>query len=233
MRAEQAIYTSARTSRTRGYHLIAQSPGIDEHHARSLIQWCPSHAGLASDETEASSINFHPVSSGWVALSRTVYGGPEYSSRGGLQIVTRVLLLRDEQLDGYDSDPIALAQVAMSLGHLRFDPSAPAQLPPVELPDRPLRAPSPQPDPSTYDIVQRVWQHLSSDKRVAVVNTTIPPLRTLAQLFDQIARRHRLDIAFTTGLKPSMNRPFHLHFLPSADVMLQRQLTGQGIAIVN
>jgi hypothetical protein len=232
MRAEQAIYTSARTSRTRGYHLIAQSSGIDDQQARSLIQWCPSHAGLVSSDTDANSLNFHPLHNGLVALSRTVYGGPEYSSRGGLQIVTRILLLHGDQLAGYDFDPIMLAHVALAFGHLRLEPNAPQDLPAVDLPDRPLRAPCTGCDAATSDLVYRVWQYVSSNKRVAVIGVS-SALHTLSQLFARIPQRQRLDFAFTTGLKPSMHRPFHLHFLPAADLSLQQQLAGQGIAVVS
>jgi hypothetical protein len=230
MRAEQAIYTSARTNRASGYHLIAQSSGIDEHQARALIQWCPSHAGLASEETGASSLNFHPLDDGWVALSRTVYGGPEYSARGGLQIVTRVLLLRSEYLAGYQYDPVMVAQVAMAFGHLRLEPSAPEVLPTLDLPDRPNRA-EPVGDPVTDSLVNRIWNCVTSGKRALVVGAQAP-LLVLALLLASLPERQRLDLAFTTGLKPSMNRPFRLHFLPAADAGLQQQLARQGICIV-
>jgi hypothetical protein len=232
MRAEQAIYTSARTKRTRGYHLVSQSPGIDEELARSLTRWCPSHGGLASSQTDAASINFQPLNDGWVALSRTIYGGPEYSSRGGLQVVTRVMLLRYEQLAGYDSDPVMLAIVALSLGHLRLEASVPEELPLIELPDRPLRVPYPDCDGPTTAAVHHLWNCVTSGKRVAVLGMP-NPMAAVAELFTRIPERKRLDISFTTGLKPSMYRPFQLHFLPEADFALQQLLVSQGVSLLS
>jgi hypothetical protein len=232
MRAEQAVFTSARTSKSRGYHLISQSPGIDDEQARSLIRWCPSHAGLASAEPDTSSLNFHPVTDGTLALSRTVYGGAEYSARGGLQIVTRILLVRDSALSGYQNDPATFARVAMALGHLRLDPNVPNQLPEVELPDRPLRVEYPSGDGAIIGLVVRLQNLLDEDKRVAVVGDC-PAIRVLVHLFPRLPERKRLDITFTTGLKPSMHRAFRVHFLPSVDPATQHQLASQGITLLN
>jgi hypothetical protein len=232
MRAEQAIYTSARTRMKRGYHLTSQSPGIDEAQARSLIRWCPSHAGLASNQPDASSLNFHPVTDSTVALSRTVYGGAEYSARGGLQIVTRILLLHDNALASYACDPVTLARVAMALGFLRLDPTAPDQLPPVDLPDRPVRNDNPFGDSATMDIVRQVLNFLGEGRRVAVIGAN-RPIPILAILYSRLRERQRLELSFTTGLKPSMNRAFRLHFLPSVDLTVQHQLASQGIAVLD
>src|SRR5262245_30872225 len=140
MRVEQAIFTSARTSKLKGYHLVARSPGIQDDSTRALIRWGPSHASLTSSDLEASSFNFHPAGTRGVAISRPVYGGAEYSARGSLQLVTRTLILRPEQLQGYDNDPLAVARVAMALGYLMFEPDAPEHLPALDLPARSLFA---------------------------------------------------------------------------------------------
>lgn len=228
MRTEQAIYTSARTGGIRGYHLVARSSGIDEQQERSLVRWCPSHGGLANSEPTAYSLNFHPVTDEWVALSRTVYGGPEYSARGGLQIVTRILLLRRDELAGYEYDPVTLAQVALALGLLRLEPNAPETLPHVELPDRPLRASPHDCDSSTNDRIERLMERLAGVERVAVIGSP-EPLHVLRQLFSRLPERQRLDVSFTTGLMPSLHRCFRLHFLPAAGLGLRQQLVGQRI----
>src|SRR5262245_21309602 len=232
MRAEQAIYTSARTRKARGYHLVAKSPGIDEGQARSLIQWCPSHASLSLPDTEATSLNFHPVTNGWVTLSRTMYGGPEYSSRGGLQIVTRALLVHCDQLAGYESDPITLASVALALGYLRLEAGKSEQLPHIDLPDSPIRVEFPSGDGATNRLADELTSQLVGDKRVAIVGAPTP-LAVLAQLFARLQAWQRIELSFTTGLKPSLYRPFRLTFLPSSDLITHRQLASQGVTVLN
>lgn len=232
MRAEQAIYTSARTRKARGYHLVGQSPGIDEGQVRALIRWCPSHASLSLPDPEAVSLNFHPLSNGWVALSRTMYGGPEYSSRGGLQIVTRILLLHGDQLAGYEFDPITLASVAIAFGLLRLEAGMPEQLPHIDLPDSPIRAEFPSCDSTTSHVAEQLIAQLVGDKRVAVVGAS-DIWGILTQIFTRLQRWQRIDLSFTTGLKPSLYRPFRLLFLPSTDRITQRQLASEGVTVIN
>jgi len=226
MFAKQAIYTSARTGRIRGYQLVAQSPGIDAQQQRSLVRWCPSHGSLASELPSAFSLNFHPVTPGWVALSRTAYGGPEYSGRGSLEIVTRILLLRCDELAGYEYDPATLAQVALALGLLRLESFTGDSLPDVELPDRPLRA-APAHGSSNCPCPE-ITGRIEKGERIAVIGAA-EPWQCLRQIFGCLPVRQRMEVSFTTGLKPSLHRRFHIHFLPSADLGLRQQLAGQRI----
>ena len=138
MQVEQAIFTSLRSRKSQGYHLVAQSSGLDDQLARRLCTWGPSHASLMNDHPDAESLNFHPLTDDWFAVSRTVYGGPEYSGRGGLQVFTQFLLLRREQLARYENHPLLVVQTAQLLGNLRLVSNILHHLPPVELPERPL-----------------------------------------------------------------------------------------------
>ena len=47
---EQAIFTSAKSDRASGYHLVSRSPGITEADARDLASWGPSHDSLLGSE---------------------------------------------------------------------------------------------------------------------------------------------------------------------------------------
>ena len=96
MQAEQAVFTSARTARMSGYHLVARSPGVDAELAAAISLWGPTHGSLSSDDWETSAISCFRIDERWLALARTVYGGPEYSERGR-QIVTLFLLMTDAQ----------------------------------------------------------------------------------------------------------------------------------------
>ena len=71
-----------------GYHLVARSAGISEDLACRLSAWGPTHGSLLDESRDASSLSFFTPDDRWSVLARTVYGGPEYSQRGGRQIVT-------------------------------------------------------------------------------------------------------------------------------------------------
>lgn len=230
MLVEQAIFTSVRGRRSQGYHLVAQSPGVDSELSRFLCTWGPSHASLLCDSPLAESINFSAITPEWYALSRTTHGGPEYSGRGGLQVFTRFLLLRRKQLACFQNDPLALVRTARTLGHLRLHLAPPDQLEPIDLPDHTmmLREQSSCNAILPMDEVMRILQF---QNRVAILGLS-DPYPTLAQIFRNTPSADRLNLSFTTGLKPSVHREFRLHFLLSADANVHAQLASQGIDLV-
>ncbi len=76
MHVEQAIFTSVRSRKSQGYHLVAQSPGLTDEMGRALTKWGPSHASLLVESPNAESLNFHSIDDDWCAVSRTTHGGP-------------------------------------------------------------------------------------------------------------------------------------------------------------
>jgi hypothetical protein len=234
MHVEQAIFTSARTRHTQGYHLTSRSPGIAEDVAQALASWSPSHGALIDSAVDAVSWNYFLVKSNVAVLARSVYGGPEYSDRGGLQLVTRMLVFQREQLAGYGNNPLNLARIALALGHLRLDGNLEQPLKPIELPDRTALAHS-ESDRDTAEpteAVQQLTVRLQRASRVAVVGAD-DPWQLLEQLFQQTDPNERTDVSFTTGLKPSMHRSFRVQFLQSVDHRLRGQLAAQGIECVD
>ena len=115
---EQAVFTSTKSRQGEGYHVVAKSPGVSSGMTTALNRRCPSHGALQENASDFESLNFHRLTPNTLAVSRTVYGGKEYSNRGGLQVVTIVLVVKDLQLEGYVNDPFCLARMARSLGHL-------------------------------------------------------------------------------------------------------------------
>ncbi len=230
IKVEQAIFTSLRSRRNQGYHLVAHSPGFDASLAPVLNTWGPSHGSLLNDQPTAESINFAPLAPEWYSVSRTTYGGPEYSGRGGLQVFTRFLLLRREQLAGYENNALALIRTALTMGELRLHVAPPDQLDPIELPDHALA-----------DVVEEgaagnvpmddVMRILRFQNRVAILGLS-DPYPTLAQIIRSTPREDRLKLSFTTGLKPSVHRDFRLHFVSGSDIQIQSQLTSQGVDLV-
>jgi hypothetical protein len=218
MRVEQAVFTSLRGCRLQGYHLAARSAGIDERLAAELTQWGPSHDSLVDPRVDAASLNFHPLSDGRFVLSRSVRGGPEYSGRGGLQVVTGMLVLRAEQLRAFDGDALVLARIARSAGLLRYVANVPESLPPAELPEATTHRWRAAPPANSRDleVVTRAAQLLDSGERVALCGAADPET-VVARLTARLSSEARGRLSFTTGLAPSLHRSFHLHFLPATD----------------
>ena len=229
MQVEQAVFTSARTNRMCGYHVVARSAGIGEEIAGRLFAWGPTQASLADPDWDASSLNFFPLIDPWFAVGRTVYGGPEYSNRGGRQVVTVTLVLSRQQLAGYDNNPLTLARTARALGHLRLLAAIPERLPTVDLPDCSPSYPEPTPRPQRVPnpFVESILERLRSGGRAAVIGLP-QPLAVLEEVFLRTSLRERLALSFTTGLKPSQHRPFRLHLLPD-DEAIRRQLATLGL----
>jgi len=226
---EQAIFTSVRGSQRQGYHLVSRSPGIDEMLAQRLTLWCPTHAALVTDGSTDESLNYFPVGDGCMALTRTVFGGPEYSGRGGLQVVTLVLLMRSEQLERYEGDALRVMRLALSLGYLRLPPTCPAQLPWVELPNASsIGIYNETRMALSQFLLDRAVRLLREQQRVALLGIANRTL-VLQNLLQQLSKKQRMVLSFTTGLKPSLHRPFVLHLLPTDDRSLRQQLAEQDV----
>ena len=239
MQVPQAIFTSAETGRMKGYQLVSRSPEIDPRMAQELCRWSPSHASLARESADSWSFNAFPAGPDATAVARTLHGGPEYSSRGGMQVVTLMLVLTREQLAGYDDDALAAARTALAVGRLHLPAEFPAQIPAVDLPARALlpsgtgsddfseqRSPNELPP-----VLREARQLLLAGRRVAVIGQA-DPIASLQRLSASLPPEQRCCLSFTTGLKPSARRQFQLHFLPTADAALERALASQGIECV-
>ena len=226
MKISQAIYTSANAELCRGYHLVSRSPGLDEQVAQSLCRWSPSHGCLSEDRADAESLNFFQASPDWFVLSRSVYGCPEFSQRGGLRLVTISLVFHASQLACYENDVIACARIALSTGLLMLPLTTPDRVPQIDFPDRSQRPTGVSVDPSAIADV------LKTSRQVALVGVD-DPLAILSGLFKNVEPLERLKISFATGLKPSAQRPFRIQFFPSADRKQQNDLIRQGFSVRN
>ena len=234
MQVEQAVFTSLRSSRLQGYHLAARSPGIDSQLAADLTQWGPSHDSLSDSRLEADSLNFHPLGDGRFVLSRSVRGEPEYSGRGGLQIVTVMLVLRQEHVEAFEADALALARTARAGGLLRYVRDLPESLPTAEVPDSSTyrwRKPDFPAHPDERTVVQAA-RLLDNGERVALCGR-LDREEVLARLIARSSPEARFQLSFTTGLKPSLHRDFRLHFLPESGSKLHQDwLLSHGIRCV-
>lgn len=232
MLVDQALFTSAQTRRVCGYHLVAQSAGIDERTCRELTRWCPSHGGMIGTDADSESVNYFLLGGGRVCLSRTVYGGLEYSRRGGWKVVTRMLVLTARQLRGYGNHPLHLARTALALGHLRLEAAVPAVLPEIELPDGTAAALSEPAARERTEMLAGIAEELSRGERLAVLGAD-DPLSILEMVLACVSPAERPQVSFTTGLRPSVHREFRLHVLPAeTDAVPRQQLAAMGIRVL-
>ena len=230
MNLEQAVFASSDRGSVKGYQLVAKSQGIDRACSQELCRWAPTQ--MLSEDTSKWTINYFPVSDDSVAITRTVLGGPEYSSRGGTQVVTLILVLRDDQFHCYSCNPIAVARTAMTLGYLRLPLDMACQsLETVSLPSRPIEDHGDELGDSSEQLLEDVTALVNEAQRVAVIGAA-DPLETVGRLIPRLSVETRRECSFTTGLTPAVRRPFQAHFLNRADAAMQRSLSSQNIVCV-
>lgn len=233
---EQAVFASSARGSIKGYQLISKSSGVDRTCSQTLSRWAPTR--VPSDNPDHWTINYFPVSDDSAAVTRTVLGGPEYSSRGCLQVVTMILVLQDQQLASYDFNPIAVSETAMAMGCLKLPlDTAREQLPQATLPSRPIVerkvGTDREADSHGYgQLLDEIENLIKDARRIAVIG--LPnPFDAVNRLVSRLSVETRRDFSFTTGLPPSVRRPFQAHFLPTVDAMTKRALDSQNIVRVN
>ncbi len=233
MLVEQALFTSAQTQHARGYHLVARSPGITDDMVKALAVWSPSHDSLVESHASAESLNYYRLDDDWAALTRSVNGESEYSNRGGLRLETNMLVFRASQLAGYDHHPLSLANTALSLGHLRLRARTPQQLEVIELPQSSWGklAETDSSDETDHDFIERIVRELTRS-RVMIIGAAQP--RSVVQaVLDQLPEHERGRITFSTGLRPSLHRPFGLQFLPHLDDRLRGKMAAADVTCLD
>lgn len=233
MNVEQAVFASSDRGRIKGYQVVASSAGIDRSMIQELCRWAPTQ--IPSDDPKDWTINYFPISSDAMAVTRTVLGGPEYSGRGGTQVVTLILVLSDEQFMAYGCNPITVANAALVMGYLRLplDPDNEA-LPQAVVPSRPIVELDIENDLGDRDekLLDQVTDLVKEMHRVAVVGFQ-DPIEAVRRIVPRLSVEARRQFSFTTGLTPTVRRPFQLHFLPSADLTRQRSLDAQDIVRID
>jgi hypothetical protein len=233
-RIEQAVFTSARTDRGHGYHVVAASPGVHLADQRELSMWGPSHDSLLESGADAVSYNFFPLPSGEFCISHTVPSGWEYSGRG-TQIYTHCLVVPPETLRRFANHPLALAQAAEAAGLFDIPDELPTALETVDLAGganavHPTRFVQLLQQVGAKRLAILVQTVLNSAGTVAA-SDWVPAQRLFAGLFDCLPVPLRPAISFSTGLRYSSRRPFRVLSLPQ-DPAARRWLVHQSNAIL-
>jgi hypothetical protein len=231
---EQAIFTSAQTDRADGYQIVARSPGLKEEDARELALWGPSHDSLLSLHDEAVSTNFHRMTGGTYAISRTRVAGAEYSGRGG-QVFTQFLLVPPQVLARFANNPFAILRAALAAGALSGDGPPSEILEPLSLMGgcgpadlRLLAQLRRVPGPAAMATLLQAA--MASDRIAVAAACPMEPL--VAGLISLLPIASRIDFSFSTGLKLSPNRAVRISALPD-DPLSWRAIARQGITLLD
>jgi GTPase-associated protein 1, N-terminal domain type 2 len=233
---EQAIFTSAETDHAVGYHLVARSPGVDEADARELSVWGPSHDSLASSSVAtALSINSFRLPSGAYCVSKTQLAGEEYSGRG-LRTYTHCLLVPPTVLVRFANNPFALLRAAWAKGLLKVCDSVPTQLVPFQLAGRA----APVDEGLIGQLIEqcgasgigRLIDAVLGPKPVVLIGVRKPEA-TVAGLLNLLPLSTRGELSFSTGLKFSQRRPFHLLIASEQSADLRRLFRQQLVEVVD
>ncbi|MEO1529983.1 MAG: hypothetical protein AAFX06_31595 [Planctomycetota bacterium] len=248
MEIDQVTYGSVNRSRMKGYQVIGKSSGVDAAMASAFCKWAPSHNSLevGDDQSprEAWALSFFPLLDDHFAVARSVHGGPEYSGRGGLAVMTSALVLSRKQMANLAFDAIGVSRTALTFGHLILQSGFDEALPEITLPSQLLNLPTPQTDfvdagdpvlPShAVQWIARESCSLLRDGRKVMIVGACNPLPILSLLFEQLKSAERREVSFSCGLKSSSRRDFRVQFTSQTmSLKLQRELDRGGIVAID
>lgn len=238
MRLEQAIFTSVRSERLDGYQLAARSDGVSDDLAKELTGWGPAHDSLWAIHPGATSANFHGLADGRYCVSQTTLSGAEYSGRGGGRVYTQMVIVPREGLAKFGGDPFLVLRALTAAGRMIVYDNVPSELPSIPL----IGRAAPEPPGWIAEIVAKAGEETIAELTEAIarqgfvtVITDLAVERLFQALLNQLIPAERLDVSFTTGLKPSSRRPFKLSIVPDDPALVrqsQRLQSGRVIEVL-
>ena len=227
---EQAVFTSARTTRADGYQLVARSPGVTVAQAELLTAWGPAHDSLLRPANREGSVNFQQLSEELWCLSKTTPAGDEYSGRGAIRIHTHCLLVGADFLSRFSNQPFRILDAASAAGHLRARRDPAGRLPAVKLRGRAAPTMPKLLDELAHQDTRRVVLRLAwalSNSACVLFVGEAPAARLFDLTLNILPVALRREVSFSTGLRHSSQRPFRLLCAPDdppAAARLAKQL---------
>lgn len=229
---QQATFTSTRTSRSDGYHLVCRSRGIDQPTARALATWGPSHDSLRPGE--AAAVSFFCLPNGDHCLARTTSEGWEHSGRSS-RLHTHMLVIPRRELAKVEFHPIVIYELARACEQFRTTIPDGEHAPELELrwPDTRIELDLLKLATAADEmsLVPTVCEALGNGGKLGLVHAA-RPLHLLAGLFFWLPQEVRGEISFTTGLKYSPRRDFRLICLDDTPTEL-RQHARRGLHLLD
>lgn len=226
---DQAVFTSDESAPGAGYHVVGRSAGVTGEEAQELVNWCPSHDALQSDELGAESVSFYRLASGRYVITHTTAAGGEASERGGSRVYSQCLLATPEFLQRFGNNPFAVLRAALASGKLEVHEHVPGELEAFDLPggaaavNQALLARLAI-DPGTGAMAALIEAALAHEN-LGLLGVS-DPRKALDGLLNCLPVECRPALSFATALRHSPRRPFRLLGL-GHDVAEARRLQKQ------
>jgi len=235
MRLEQAIFTSVRSERLDGYQLAARSGGVSDDLAKELTSWGPAHDSLWLNQPGASSVNFHRLADDHFCVSQTTLSGAEYSGRGGGRVYTQMVVIPRDGMIKFGSDPFLVLRAIVASGRMMVYDTVPRELTTIPLIGRAGDGPpnwmNELVEKAGGESITELAKAVTGEESVTVI-TDLPIERLFQTVFYQLEPLDRLNVSFTTGLKPSSRRAFKVTIAPNdPSLVRQSQRTHHGKVI--
>ncbi len=233
---DQAIFTSASSSRGEGYRIVAASAGLSSEERRSIQQCAPSHGGLCSGDADFVSVGFVPLASGRLCVFRSTHAGMEQTGRGGRRVYSHFLILAAEDFSAFDNNPFDILRAADAAGVFVPDPSASGSLEPLRL--------SPVQDACAASSItecidtvgalnlHRSLQRLMGGRKVVLL-TNHDCCQLAESLFLAVPAPLRVNVSLATGLRFSLSRGLTLCLVGPDNAPASRFLRGSRIELIN
>ncbi len=241
VRAERAVFTSARSLMGEGYRLIACSPGLTTEHKQELTRRCPSHGGLSADSNGAGGGRAWAslaLESGGHAVIASCAAGSEHSGRGGSRIYSRIAVLTDADFARFFCDPM---RVRATLKPWEDEP-------PLAGPVNCLAPLNMTPPGNSREARSAglAWRSLPTDalrlgwilrvmleRRPVIVNNAPTPDIAMRHLLAATPVAVRRTLSISVGLTYAPSRPVRVAFVQAPTAALQRWGAGADAVVVD
>ncbi len=229
--ADQAIFTSMRSSMGEGYRLVAMSPGVCAEERTELTRRSPSHDSLCLPAEEAVGLLSYRLASGRRCVAYCCHAGREHTARGGWRVYTHIALLDAEAFARFDNDPVRVhAAIGEAVGEpmLKCSPCLERL---VLATDGPPGA-TPVTGRIAADVAAeaenlcRLAEFLLSGQAVVTHGGT-SPLETLSAVMMALPAPVRRRLEVSVGLRYSPSRPLQLVWLEGDPTDARRALQGR------
>jgi hypothetical protein len=223
---DQALFTSARSSTSDGYQLVAASSSIRPEEKAEITKWSPSHGALVSEADDAVGLLAYRLSTGRHAVAVVRPAGPEPTGRGGQRIFTHTVLLEPDQYARCGCNAVrvhaALRKVASDAPPTDLD----GWLGPITLPaGKEATLPPILSSATAVDRFMALVKMMMSEQ--SWISQGAPhPYMMLDWALSCVPPAHRAATSISIGLKTTSSRPATLILLDAHDQAAVRRMPG-------
>lgn len=221
LQLDQAVLLSAGARHSGQRDLLSRTAGVEDAIAKRLLQWTPAFWDLSEQQRESWQV--FPVAAERLALCRSVYSHSEYGRAEGGRLLTLVVLVDRQQLEGFHHNIVLFTTLLRSEGGLTLPANLNEPLQQLTLPAGTLLTAADGVGTLDPNTVAKIARAIDIHKKVAIFGQ-VDPLCFCAALLEQFPPEQRWQTSFCTALKVSEHRPFQLHFYPAENPNLKKEL---------